>query len=90
MAILGKPGSQIEVRLGKLPIKKESPTYFEEYAPIDERDNLTDSITRYIVPDEQAYGITIISKKGYTPGELVGGFAILVQDNATGTIIMHH
>lgn len=68
MAILGKPGSQIEARLEKLPINAESPTYFDQYAPIDEREILTDSITRYIVPEDQAYAINIIFKQRFIAG----------------------
>ncbi|KUJ20091.1 uncharacterized protein LY89DRAFT_779943 [Mollisia scopiformis] len=87
MAILGKSTSQIEVRLEKLPINGEHPTYFDEYAPIGDREALTDTITRYIVPEDQAYAIKIIFKEGYVSGKFDGGFGVIVHEKATGTDI---
>ncbi|CZR59022.1 uncharacterized protein PAC_08914 [Phialocephala subalpina] len=87
MTILGKSKDQIEVRLEKLPINEANPTYFDEYAPLDQRDTLTDTVTRYIVPEDQTYAIKILFKKGFVLGKFDGGFSVLIKEKATGTQI---
>lgn len=82
MAILGNQESRIEVRLQKVPVtNNDSPSYFEEHAPIGRKDNLTKAVTRYILPENCTYTIVITLKKGFEYRD--GGLAVRLWDQNT-------
>lgn len=83
MAILGKKGSQIEVRLQKVLAvvanNAHAPaSYFDEYAQIGRKDTSTDAVARYILPGDCTYMIAITLKTGFVYGD--GGLAVRLWD----------
>lgn len=84
MAITGEEGSQIEVRLYKLPGNGATLAYFDEYAPAAEREILENKVTRYIVPEDTSYGIEITLKAGFLHGKYNGYIDLILHDKASG------
>jgi hypothetical protein len=63
MAILGKPGNQIEVRLAKPPFDTSEPVYFDEYEKLSDEPQTVFRCVRYIAAEESEYAIDITLKK---------------------------
>lgn len=84
MAILKRMSGEIEIRLRKPPFDTIEPVYFDEYASCTVRETPWDGErTRYVVPEDTAYAMEIIVKKGYRFSKKWTGFAIRVEDLAT-------
>ena len=82
MAILGKPGDEVEVHIAKSPLDSANPVYFDEYEKLGNPYPSKLECTRYIVPEDGEYVIQITLKKGFDYGHRKGVF-VRVHDQVT-------
>jgi hypothetical protein len=90
MVVTAPPNAAIEVRLRKLTSSNKNPSYFDEYAPLSQRDKASGlRIARYIVPEDIRYAIELVFKKGFDHGKFLGGsYWFDVSEKSSGRTLM--